>query len=107
MIWSLVLVIFDYGVLVDYVAVAPVQFLRLYITLFSAMGVFLLIVSVFRAFAQFAYIGMAFSIITILHAYIIMQRNGGLSNVTPEMWSYFAIGLVAINIAGFYHLCHV
>jgi signal transduction histidine kinase len=101
MVWCLVGVLFVYGVAIDYVAPGPVQYLRLYITLFSIMGIFLLIVSVFRTFRQFVLLAIILTLITALHAYIIVKRNGGTESITRDMWSYFLIGVVTVYISGF------
>lgn len=100
-IWSLAAIIFVYSVLVDYLAKGQVEFLRLYVTTFAMIGVFLLSISVFKTFARFVRIAILFSVITILHAVTIVYHNGGWPYVTGEMWSYFFVAILTINVAGF------
>ena len=100
-IWSLVGIIFVYGVLVDYFAGHHVEFLRLYLTLFSILGVYILIISVFKDFEEFFLLAVIFTLITMLHTLTIIFQNGGPQSMTNENWSYFVAAIGTINVAAF------
>jgi hypothetical protein len=70
-VWSLVGIIFVYGVLVDYFAGHHVEFLRLYLTLFSVLGVYILIISIFKDFEEFFLLAVIFTLIAMLHTLAI------------------------------------
>jgi signal transduction histidine kinase len=102
-IWSLVGITFIYSVLVDYYAPkeVEVQFLRMYVTLFCMMGIYLLIISVFLSFKRFFLMTLVFVAILSFHTYVIIMHNGGWQQATGELYSYFVISLIAVSMGGF------
>jgi signal transduction histidine kinase len=101
-IWGLVGIIFVYGVLVDRCAAAHIEFLRLYVTLFSILGVYILIISIYKTFHRFFWIALIFNVIATLHMLTIVDHNGGgMSGMTAENWAYFCAAIVTINVAAF------
>lgn len=100
-IWGLVGIIFVYGVLVDRFATKHIEFLRLYVTLFSILGVYILIISIYKTFHRFFWIALIFNVIATLHMLTIVSHNGGMSTMTAENWSYYCAAIVTINVAAF------
>ncbi len=90
--------IFLYGILVDYLHEVTVHFLRLYVTLFALEGTLLLMVSFFLDTVNYRYIALLFTFFLLMHFGVIVHHYGT-AHITLEMFSYFTIAIVAINLS--------
>lgn len=98
---SIITVIF--GVAVDLLANSPVHFLRIYVSLFCILGIYIIMLNLYSSTTNFkAYSGL-FSVFLLLHMIVIVYHNGGVSTITLEMTSYFIIAIVGTILAG--HIC--
>ncbi len=92
--------IFVYGICVDLLAEGNVHFLRMYVSLFGIMGVYIIMLTLFSATTNFKfYIGI-FNVLLILHFITIVQHNGGIESISNEMISYSIISIIASTITG-------
>lgn len=89
-----------YGVFVDLLATSQVNFLRLYVSLFGIMGIYIIMLTLYSATTNFKfYIGI-FNIFLILHFATIVYHNGGIESISNEMISYSLISLLGSSITG-------